>query len=33
MMDQDIVDMWEDKTVGKVADSKKKTWDESSEEL
>ena len=33
MMDQDIADMWEDKTVGEVADSKKETWDESSEEL
>ena len=32
-MDQDIVDMWEDKTAGEVADSKKEMWDESSEEL
>jgi len=32
-MDQDIADMWEDETAGKVADSKKETWDESSEEL
>jgi hypothetical protein len=33
MMDQNIADMWEDETAGKVADSKKETWDESSEEL
>jgi hypothetical protein len=32
-MDQDIADMWEDKTAGEVADSKKETWSESSEEL
>jgi hypothetical protein len=32
-MDQDIAGMWEDNTAGKVADSKKKTWDESSGEL
>jgi hypothetical protein len=33
MMDQNIADMWKDETAGKVADSKKETWDESSEEL
>jgi hypothetical protein len=33
MMDQDIADMWEDETAGKVAESRKETWDESSEEL
>jgi hypothetical protein len=33
IMDQDKADMWEDETAGKVADSKKETWDESSEEL
>jgi len=27
------VDMWEDKTAGGVADSKKQTWNESSDEL
>jgi ATP:corrinoid adenosyltransferase len=32
-MDQDVVNMWKDKTAGEVADSKKETWDESSEEL
>jgi hypothetical protein len=33
MMDQDIADMWENETAGKVADSRKETWNESSEEL
>ena len=32
-MDQNIADMWEDKTAEMVADSKKEMWDESSEEL
>jgi hypothetical protein len=33
MMDQNIADMWENKIAGGVADSEKKTWDESSKDV